>query len=374
MEFDLRTALDALRQRGTVFQVANDARPPEAYVFSAFLPEEKKYSYQATSGSMTVRATMAGLVGMDSPYPLGGAIEVSKFSEETAKIAIRVPLPERDLRELQEALFRLTLQGANTLEAVQQTALNFEDHLIVQPMLDTTEYLRGRALVFGMIDWTFNGVRLLVDYGVPSANILPARTGANGYGGSTSKFWEDVALQRQRLRNTIVARIMHTDTKEVILANPVNNIELVAEDLDRGTFSVRRYKIVGGVPISSTDPRDKADFITYDSEGEIWDLTAPGKTKLVRFMPAGAITAIGRFNAKRFVIGAGAQTPPNPNGLEIGYTHLAPTVESFGRPGRWSDVRTPDDSPWMMEGRGAMNGIPVIEKPELVSTATTEMP
>jgi hypothetical protein len=373
MEFDLRTALDALRTRGTVFQVANDARPPEAYVFSAFLPEQKKFSYQATSGSMTVRATMAGLVGMDSPYPLGGALEISKFSEETAKIAIRVPLPERDLRELQEALFRLAAGGGNTLEAVQQTALNFEDHLIVQPMLDTTEYLRGRALVFGMIDWTFNGVRLLVDYGIPAANILPTRTGADGYGGGTSKFWADMQLQRTRLKNSIVARIMHSDTKEMILANPANNIELTAEDLDRGTFSVRRYVIRGGVPVQSSDPRDAANFITYDAEGEIWDLTQPGKTKLLRFMPAGAVTAIGRFNAKRFIVGAGAQTPPNPAGLELGYTHLAPTTESFGRPGRWSDVRTPDGEPYMMEGRGAMNGIPVIEASDRICTASSEM-
>lgn len=376
MEFDLRTALDALRQRGTVFQIANDARPAEDYVFAGILPEDKRYSYQATSGSMTVRATMAGLVGMDSPYPLGGAIEVAKFSEETAKIAIRVPLPERDLRELQEALFRLTLAGANTLEAVQQTALNFEDHLIIQPMLDTTEYLRGRALVFGMIDWVFNGTRLLVDYGIPPENLLPARTGDDAYGGAQSKFWADMTLQRQRLRNSIVARIMHTDTKEVILANEVNRIELIAEDLDRGTFSVRRYVIRGGVPVSSTDPRDRADFITYDNEGEIWD-TRPGmqgKTLKLRFMPAGAVTAIGKFSAKRFVVGAGAQVPPNPAGAMLGYTHLAPTVESFGRPGRWSDVRTPDEAPWMIEGRGAMNGIPVIEAPDRICTATTEMP
>lgn len=371
MEFDLRTALDALRTRGTVFTIANDARPPADYVFAGILPEEKRFSYQASSGGMTVRATMAGLVGMDSPYPEGGAIDVTKFTEETAKIAIRVRFPEQQLRELQEMLFRIAAGAGNTLEAVQRVALNFENKLIVQPMLDTTEWLRGRALVFGLIDWIFNGKRLLVDYGIPAANLLPARTGNDGYGGSTSKFWDDMALQRQRLNNGIVARIMHSETKEMILANEVNRLELTAEDLDAGTFSVQRFRIVGGIPVRDTDPRGRANFITYDREGEIWDLQNPGKTKKLSFMPRGAVTAVGSFNADRFVIDQGA-TPPA-TGVELGYTHLAPTTESFGRPGRWSDVRTPDGEPYTMEGRGAMNGIPVIEAADRVCTATTEM-
>lgn len=372
MEFDLRVALDALRQRGTTFAIANQARPPADYIFAGILPEETRFSYQATAGSMTVRATMAGLVGMDSPYPEGGAIEVSAFSEGTAKVAIRVRFPEQQLRELQELLFRTQAAQGNTLETVQRVALNFEDHLIVQPMLDTTEWLRGRALTLGMIDWMFNGKRLLVDYGIPAQNLLPARTGADGYGGESSKFWEDMGLLRTRLKR-IRARIMHSETKEMILRNPVNQIELIAEDEDRGTFSVQRYVIRGGVPVRSTDPRDRADFITYDAEGEVWDLANPGKTKTVSFMSRGAITAIGAFDPKRFVIGSGAQPRPNPSGAELGYTHLAPTVEASGRPGRWSDIRTPDGEPWTMEGRGAMNGLPVIEAPERVATATTEM-
>lgn len=373
MDFDLRLALDALRQRGTVFAIANQARPPASYVFSGILPEETRFSYQATAGSMTVRATMALLVGMDSPYPEGGALDVSKFSEGTAKIAIRVRFPEQQLRELQELLFRVAARGGNTLQTVADTALNFEDHLIVQPMLDTTEWLRGQALTLGMIDWIFNGKRLLVDYGIPSANLLPARVGADGYGGASSKFWADMTLLRQRLNTRVRARIMHTDTKEMILANPVNQIDLRAEDVDRGTFSVQRYTIRGGVPVLSTDPRDRADFITYDAEGEVWDLENPGKTKKLSFMPRGAVTAIGAFDPRRFVIGSGAQPAANPTGAELGYTHLAPTVEASGRPGRWSDIRTPDGEPYTMEGRGAMNGLPVIEAPERVATATTEM-
>jgi hypothetical protein len=122
MEFDLRTALDALRQRGTVFAIANQARPPASYVFASILPEETRFSYQATAGSMTVRATMAGLVGMDSPYPEGGALEVSKFSEETAKIAIRVRFPEQQLRELQESFSASRPAAGTRFEVVDSGA------------------------------------------------------------------------------------------------------------------------------------------------------------------------------------------------------------------------------------------------------------
>jgi hypothetical protein len=254
VQFDLRGAIDALEQ-GTVFQIANGARPGSNYLFQSILPEEKRLSYQAKSGNMTIRATMAGLVGMDSPYPEGGAVEISEFSEDTAKIANRVRLPEQLLRELQELLFRLQATGGNSIQAIQNTALNFVDKLIVQPHLDTMEWLRGQALTTGRIDWTFNKKRLLVDYGIPAANFLPARTGASGYGGASSVFWSDIRKLRQILGGGQVRFIMHSETKNMILANDANNIKLLAEDLDAGTFSIVRYKVVGGTTVESTDPR-----------------------------------------------------------------------------------------------------------------------
>lgn len=370
MNFDLRSALAALQQ-GTVFQIANQARPGSNYLFNSILPEETRFSYQASSGNMRIRATMAGLVGMDSPFPEVGAIEVSEFSEETAKLASRLRLPEKALRELQEMLFRLQAAGGNTVQAIQQTALNFVNHLIVQPHLDSMEWLRGQALTTGMIDWTFNGKRLLVDYGIPAANFLPARTGANGYAGATSAFWSDIRKLRSILKQSVRVFLMHSDTKEMILANPNNNIKLLNEDTNAGTFSIVRYTTVGGNTIESADPRDRGTFVTYDEEGEVWDLANPGKTLQIPFMSRGRILAIGSFNARRFVIGSGSTPAPTP--VQLGYTHLAPTVEAGGTPGRWSDVRTPDGEPWAMEGRGVTNGLPVIEAPERVATATTEM-
>lgn len=370
MQFDLRQAIDSLEQ-GTVFQIANAARPGSNYLFNTILPEEKHLSYQAKSGNMTIRATMAGLVSMDSPYPEGGAVEISEFSEDTAKIANRVRLPEQLLRQLQELIFRLQATGGNSVEAIQRTALNFVNKLIVQPHLDTMEWLRGQALVMGRIDWTFNKKRLLVDYGIPAANFLPQRTGASGYGGASSVFWSDIRKLRQLLGGGPVRFIMHSETKNMILANDANNIKLLAEDLDAGTFSIVRYKVVGGTTVESTDPRDRASFITYDDEGEIWDLLNPGKTKKIVFMPRGAILALGTYKANRFVIGAGSTAPPSP--VQLGYTHLAPSVEGGGTPGRWTDVGTPWREPWAMEGRGVTNGLPVLEANDRTAVASTEM-
>jgi hypothetical protein len=186
MNFDFSAALAALPE-GAVFQVANRARPPANYLFATLLPERTSFDYQAKTGSMTVRTTMAGLVGMDSPYPEGGLVEVGAFTEETAKVANRVRLPEAALRQLQSVLMHLMLQNRPTVETMQREVLNFADKLIVQAHLDTFEWLRGKALVTGQINWTFNKKQLLVDYGIPAANLLTNRTGNDAYSGSASR-------------------------------------------------------------------------------------------------------------------------------------------------------------------------------------------
>ena len=373
MEFDLSAALAAM-QSGAAFRVANEARPGSDYVFNSLLPEEQRFDYQAKAGSMTVRSTMAGLVGMDSPYPETGSIELSAFSEETTKIANRVRMPEKSLRDLHEFIRHVRDGGGNVSQAIQLEAINFLDKLIVQSHLDTMEYLRGQALVTGGIDWIFNKIRLKVDYGVPTNHFLPQRTGANGYGGNTSMFWSDIRSLKKLLRNDVRAFILHSNTKEMILANEANNITLLSEDIDRGTFSiVRRIKTLAGVDslsMQSTDPRDRAQFITYDAEGELYDPTDPSRTIQIPFMAEGAILAVGNYNARRYVVGQGATAPTVYN---LGYTHLAPTIEGKGRPGRWADVFTPEREPWAVEGRGVTNGLPVIEAPDRIAVASTEM-
>lgn len=372
MQFDLRSAIETLNSQGNVaFQIANGARPPAAYLFSSILPEERRNTYNVATGSMTVRTTAAGIVGMDSPYPEGGAVDSQAFNENTAKVANASKLPEQLLRELQNELLRLQVIGGNTTEAIINTALNWFNKIIVQAHLDTVEWMRGQALTLGKIDWTFNDKRLFVDYGIPAANFLTARTGNNGYGGSTSKFWTDIATARQKLKGAVRTMIMHSDTKEMILANSVNNIKLLSEDLSRGTFSIVQYKTVGGNTIESSDPRDRAAFVTYDDEMEVFDLANMGKTKTIPFMPKGVILAIGNFVNNRFIVGSGS-TPPVPQN-NLGYTHIAPTVEGGGASGRWGRIFVPQGEPWSIRAEGVTNCLPVIEAPERLIVLTTEM-
>lgn len=367
MNFNLKEALAAL-DTGAVFRVANEARPGSTYLFETLLPEIRRNDYQAASGSMTVRATMAGLVGMDSPYPEGGTFEISTFSEATAKLAIAVRLPEQQLREL-HTLLQQTLSAdgrARANEVAAEEVLNFTNKLLVQPQLDVMEWLRGQALITGAIDWTFNEKRLLVDYGIDPSYFLTARTGNDGYGGSTSKFWTDVRLIKSKLRGNVRGIIVHPDTAEMILANSANSIQFVAE----GDGFVDFVRIVGSTERTSTDPRDRVRLIKYGLEGEILDPARPGKTIQVPFMARGAMLAVGNNNTRAFVVGAGS-TPPPENTL--GYTHLAPTIEGNNRPGRWARVFTPEGRPWSLEGESAANGLPVIEATDKIVVASTEM-
>lgn len=368
MQFDLSQAIAAI-DRNQIFQIGNGARPAGNYIFNAILPEENRNSYEAKSGSMTIRATMAGLVGMDSNYPETGFAESEEFAKKVAKIANRSRLPEKLLRELQELLLRLN--GNGTTQAIQDTALNFLDKIIVQAHLDTMEWLRGQALFTGKIDWTFGKIRLLVDYGIPAANMLPARTGAQGYGGEESMFWADVRTMNRQQNAGVKTRIMHPDTKEMILGNDKNMIELVSEDTNTGAFSVKKYRIIGGVPVLSSDPRDQASFITYGEEGEVYDQNDTTKTKTVPFCPRGAILTVGAYNGKRFTVGSGSTPPPTP--VQLGITHIAPTVEGGGTAGRWTNVYTPQNEPYAIEARGVTNGLPLIEASERLSVSTTEM-
>lgn len=367
MNFNLKEALAQLEE-GAIFKVANNARPGNLYLFDTFLPEIRRNDYQAASGSMTVRATMAGLVGMDSPYPEGGTFEVSTFSEETAKLAIAVRLPEKALRDLHTLLQNtLTQDGRNRAnEVAAEEALNFVNKLLIQPQLDVMEWLRGQALVTGAIDWTFNKKRLLVDYGIPSKYFLTPRTGADGYGGTTSKFWVDVRQIKSLLRGNLRAIVVHPDTKDMILSNSANSIQFVAE----GAGFVDFVRIVGTTERPSTDPRDRTRLITYGLEGEILDPDNPGKTLVVPFMPRGALLAVGNNMSRSFVVGAGSTPPPDNT---LGYTHLAPTIEGNNRPGRWARVFTPEGRQWALEGESVANGLPVIEATDKIVVGSTEM-
>lgn len=350
------------------FVIANAARSAGDYLFATLLPERPMPTYDVRSGNMTIRATMAGLVGMDSPFPPTGLAEASTFNEQTAKIANHVQLPEQAIRQLQSLLMAVRAGTGGVNVNMTQEAVNFLNKVVIQPHLDTMEYLRGAALVRGDIDWTFGNVRLQVDYGVPSANKLAKRTGTAAWDSTASKFWDDVRALRRALHGNMQAMIVHVDTLDAILNNDANKLNIVAQDGQRVT--VRKY--VGTTERPSTDARDTVTLIAYDREGEILDPANPGKTIKLPFMAKKKILAIGAADPSGYRVGQGATDNPT-DALAIGYTHLGPTTEGGGAPGRWARLYVPENLPMQLHGQGVTNGLPVIENPSKIAVAESEI-
>lgn len=364
-------ALATLGGNDAVVRIANAARPPADYLGATFLPEQNRPGYVAKSGSMTIRSTMAGIVGMDSPYPSTGLAESSTFMEKVAKLANDVTIPEEQMREMQQFAQQMLATGSATREFVLSNLLNFLQKVVLQPHLDRMEWLRWQALATGEIDWTFNQKEVAVDYGIPSAHKFATRTSTAGYGGTASAFWSDVRAAQKLLRYGQMSIVMHPDTLNVVLSNEANAVEVVSQNDTR--FEIRRLVTRGGNTVASSDARERIAIVAYGAEGEVFDPANPGKTIKIPFVPAGAVAFIGRGGSQGFVVGQGA-TEPAATGLELGYTHIAPTVEGGGVSGRWARVDVPNDRPWQVRGQAVTNGLPVIENPEKLVIASTVLP
>lgn len=370
MNFNFAVALTALGV-GAAFRIANAARTAADYLFASLLPEQNRPTYTISSGQMIVRATMAGLVGMDSPYPPGGVIDLSTFLERTAKVANNVTLTEQALRELQAMLAQVQLSGGNTTDRMVDQALNFLNKLVIQPHMDTFEWLRGQCL-HDTLNWQFGGITLAVSYGIPAANKLANRTGAAHYGGASSVFWADLRLLRKQLKGNVRAIIAHPDTIDMIRFNPANALATTNIAGDGGSGSVFTFRRLNAQSQFTQDVGDVVQVISYGKEAEVFDLANPGSTLKIPFQPRGRLLAVGNNERNGFEIGQGATEDPA-LAQSLGYTHIAPTVEGGGTPGRWAQMFTPEMAPWQLQGRGVTNGLPVLEAPDKVAIASTDM-
>jgi hypothetical protein len=356
--------------------IANGTRPRANYLFNTFLPERLMPDYHVEASNIIVRATMAGLVAMDSPYPVGGTMEMSSFLEQSAKLGISNTITEAALRQIQALLRQMQYNGTLTPDFLVNEALNFFQKVIVQPMLDRAEWMRGQALVNGAINWTFNNKTLLVNYGIPTANFLTSRTDANNdsYSDSASAFWTDVIAAQTLLRYNVRAAIMNSATMLKIINNAANSVEIISQDVN--SFEVARLVSRAGNTMRDTDARYRFRFIIYDEEAEVLDTTAGastfGRTQIVKFMPDGKIIFVGSNVQNGYRVGQGSTDNPA-NNMELGYHHVAPTVEGGGDAGRWGRLYVPEGKPMQLTGEGASNELPVIMAPSKIVVATTEM-
>jgi hypothetical protein len=369
MEFNFKPILEELGPNAA-FKVANEARPSSYYALARVLPERASTSYYAERGSFVVRATMAGIVAMDSPYPAGGRIEVDTFRENTLKLGIEIPLSEYALRTLQEIWLRIRANGGSTTETLVNEALNFFDKAVLQAHFDMSEYLRGMALTTGALNLTYNGKNIQVDYGVPSENLFATKTSNNRYGGSTSVFWADWRQAQRILRGGVEEVMMNSETAAEIVYNPANNITVI--DGGTGFWLIQRHEPRQNANVPSADRRDVVRITLYDGEGDLLNPVTNTVTP-VKFIPDGKIIVIGRHQIRGYEVGVGSTVHPEEHDMALGYTHLAPTTESGGVPGRWGQLYVPQDAPWSIRGRAASNQLPIIEEPRKLVVMSTAM-
>lgn len=378
MQFDFKSAIDQLNQNmpfGDTFAFRNSRTRlvPGEYLFNTILPQREKPNYNVTGGSMRIYPTMSQLTPMDTPPKPIGAMETSLFNENTAKWGGEMHFPEARLRELQEFATQLAAQGlsdglgigainAQTAKQVTDTLLGFAD-LLLKSQWDTFEWLRGQALTTGGIALSNSGLDLTVDYDIPSGNKLTA-SGANAYFSTTSKWWTHLRAASTKLSQFKI--MMNSNTYYSIIDNPVNNIRVV--DGSGDSRSIIRF--VGTNETNSTDQRDRVNIILYDKSGS--GITPKGTMKALPFLPDGKVVLVGMLAPDGFELLQGSTEDPN-LGLELGYTHIAPTVEG-GRPGIWSRIFTPEGKPYQLLGETFANALPVIANPKKVMILTTDMP
>jgi hypothetical protein len=354
-------------------RIINDPRQAGDYYLTRFLPEELRGTYDAKAGAMTIRATMAGMVGMDSSYPPGGAVSGSAFHEQIAKIAQEVPLSEKILREL-SALVQAAGQAGSTNQILIENILRFADKVLAQAQLDTAEWMRGKALTTGKLEWEFGGIVLDVDYGITSGHLFPQRTTTAGYGGTVSVFWADWRAGLALLKGQLQESFAHPDTIDLIVSNAVNKITLTAQDFTTGTAEFVKFEgTAGGPQLPSSDVRNRARIVGYGAEGDLIDPAAPTIPVATPFVPRGLIVMVGNPVNRGFTVGLGSATESENNPVRLGYTHIGPTVENNGQSGRWSQVFTPENQQYMIRGRTASNILPVIEAPDKFVVLSTTM-
>lgn len=374
MDLDFTQVIADLGGGRGMFEMARSARTPASYLFSRFLPEQTRPTYDVSTGSMRIVPTLAGLSGMDSRYAQVGAVDARTFMERTAKLTAKLPLTENALREIYAFSQAIIAQGGDVRGWLRGEVESIFMNVVMQAQLDTMEWLRGQALSVGTgIDWTFDAINLTVNYGIPNDHVLTVRTLVSNaaYSGSASAFWDDVRAAQRLLNYRVTAFVAHPDTIDVIIHNSVNALRVIGQDPNGGWFDVQRFS--GAIEAPTGDARDTLRLWSYGLEGEVIDPANPSQTIKVPFLAPGKLLAIGAAGRGGYVVGMGSQEDPLDN-RPIGYTHIGPTVEGANVPGRWGRMYVPQERPWELHGESVTNGLPVIEDPSKIVIAETELP
>ena len=346
------------------FDLANQPVPESEYILAALLPEELRTTYEARTGTLRVITTPAGETGMDSPYAMVGDIEVNADSKPIAKWTAQNVMTEQLQRELQSTLIniRAGVITGNALDYIRNTVVNWLNKVIRQSFSDRHELMRGETLTTGQL--ALRGGT--VDYGVPSANKFPKRTGANAYGASNIQFWRDMRAGESQLRN-VRARIMSMNTLHYLLDSAALQLAVTSEVISAqgNVKTVTIRKVVNNGQTFSQDARDTYTLIGYARTVKI----RVGKVYAdQQVLPDGKIILAGTNDISVTSTDGTVTTRPG-----LGRTHVGPTVEGDSRPGVWVNAYTPEGLPMQAVARGAANSLTILDAPEKLIILDTEV-
>lgn len=347
--------------RADYVRMANQPIDEAEFILASILPEERKASYEAKAGKITVIPTMAGETGNDSPYVPTGDLEINAWSQGLAKFTAIGTISENAQIEFQQMrdqiLLAGNLEGANTY--TRNFLLNWLETWIRGAFRQQNEYLRGQALSSGQL--VLRGG--IVDLGVPAENRR-VLTGADLVNAGSSKFWETIRWGDRQV-NGVRARICSWNTLDAILDNNINAISVVDEQVSgQGQVKiVRLRKLVNNSQAFSTDTRDSTTIVAYKGRGKLKN--PAGGFIDTPYWPDGKLSFVGT-NQTQQVAQDGTVTTRE----ALGHTHVGPTVEGDGRPGVWLNARVPEGRPYHVISEGAERVMTVIEEPKKLAIAT----
>lgn len=216
---------------------------------------------------------------------------------------------------------------------------------------------------------TGNSVDLAWD--VPAEHKVTHTTASGeAYHLAGSKFWDDVALAREKLNIEPVGMTDPT-TWNAILSNPAHGI-IADEPVQLGpqvwayriAQAARTYKSDGSFEYNLSqrglDYRRSGRIIVYGVKPD--DSTSP------YLWPKGRLTFVRQTNRTTTLID-GQVVSGN-----IGVTHIGPNTEAGQQPERFSTIYIPQGAEYEIVAKGSEDLMPDIEEPRNLVLCKTELP
>lgn len=380
MQFDFASLIRQLnsdiKARGNFAFAISKARViPSEYLFlTSILPMRLKPTFDVNGGSIKIYPTMAQLTPMSTPYLPIGFMESSTQKEQTAKFTGMMNFPEETLRELMDLERQLAMEnignanGGAVINAQRvNVLLNFAE-MLLKSQWDNYEYCAGKALTEGVLQLTGTGGQYVnVDYGVPAANIKN-RTSTESYYNTATKYKDDVRFVGSVLKTGFV-QVMNQNTYQSVIDNvgtTGNNLQVVVNDGARRELVFQNTSQLR--PID--DVRDRIKVIVYNKSATL--LNALGEKITKPMLDDGRIICIGEEMPDGFNLLEGSVNDETRK-WELGYTHIAPTVES-ATSGFFQKIYTPQDEDYTVIGKTASNGLPMMINPNRLVILKTGMP